>query len=406
MRLAWGRVQEAAALHALLAVFPDCRLEEVGMFAPPLDQLPGSWGAAAAAAAAGGGGAGPALPPLGASPDGMVCHELSWTYGELRAAVADWRAGHGAAAARALLEAGLARVRCAAPAAAAQADALAGALAATGLSQQPEGGSSGTDSSGSGSGGGGGGTAAGRAAAASAAAAEEASPCGGLAGATVEERLVAFIAAAAAELRPPPAGGGPWATPSSSGGGGGSSKAGAAAAAAAEAPDGARYPRTLWVREVVEVKSHCPFLMKGRRRGRKGRPVVDYAMTSSCVPAGRLKPQWVPQLQFHMLCSGAASALLVSRTPHSGLRVFRVFRDDGYLSLLLGALSALAAAAAAARGPPAAAAFLETPGQSEALARTVEIARAAVAVAEAGCGGSEEIVPPACLQGSNLSAFI
>lgn len=138
-----------------------------------------------------------------------------------------------------------------------------------------------------------------------------------------------------------------------------------------------------------------------------------------------------------------------NRTPHNGLRVFRVYRDDAYLALLLRVLSTLASSHVAAGVPPVGSAFLESPGQAAALKLTNEIARRAVVIAEPGCGGggaasssgsggegaggsgdggeggggSEEeegeeeageqefeatsgvIVPPACAQGTNVSAF-
>ena len=66
VRLAWGTANEPGALFALLAAFPECQLREVGLCVPP-SPLPPALAALLPAAAQ------RSLPPLGASPDAMLC---------------------------------------------------------------------------------------------------------------------------------------------------------------------------------------------------------------------------------------------------------------------------------------------------------------------------------------------
>jgi hypothetical protein len=40
----------------------------------------------------------------------------------------------------------------------------------------------------------------------------------------------------------------------------------------------------------------------------------------------QLRPEWLPQLQWHCLAAGTRSALLLSRNPSKGVTVFRVHR--------------------------------------------------------------------------------
>jgi hypothetical protein len=78
------------------------------------------------------------------------------------------------------------------------------------------------------------------------------------------------------------------------------------------------HPLSAWwvqVREVVEVKNHCPFKTTaapgvGRRRGKVAGH--RYSVVAGH-PAAKVQPQWVPQMQLHMLASGCTSGLLVSR---------------------------------------------------------------------------------------------
>jgi hypothetical protein len=224
-------VQEAAALYALLKIFPDSVLEEVGMFVPAEEEL-GAVAAAADAAAADAAAdvaSGPP-PPLGASPDGILCHELRVTAAEAAAACELLHAGDRAGAAREVLRAGLGRVRCAAPAAAeSEAGPEAGAAVAAAAAAVND-----------------------EAAAAVAVAAGASSPCGGLDGASVEAQLVRWLEGIAASAGPVL--GNSDGDRSSGGGEGGGTAAGGGEAG--------EQMHSLWVREVVEVKSHCPFVMK------------------------------------------------------------------------------------------------------------------------------------------------
>ena len=69
------------------------------------------------------------------------------------------------------------------------------------------------------------------------------------------------------------------------------------------------------LREVVEVKNHCPFKTSknpGAYR-RRGKVAGTRYTLSPGYPASKVQPQWVPQLQLHMLAAGCTSGLLVSR---------------------------------------------------------------------------------------------
>ncbi|GAX85015.1 hypothetical protein CEUSTIGMA_g12436.t1 [Chlamydomonas eustigma] len=100
---------------------------------------------------------------------------------------------------------------------------------------------------------------------------------------------------------------------------------------------------TVLVREVVEVKNTCPFAFipnhstggpqrhrHGYRRAGGGRWVI-----SDRGPRDQVSPLWIPQLQLHMLASGCLSALLVSHSATKGTCVYRVYRDESYLTSML-----------------------------------------------------------------------
>ena len=62
--MAWGSTQEAAALFSVIHLFPNSQLQEVGLcWVDPKRQIPRSWGFQSEN-----------LPPLGASPDGLIRH--------------------------------------------------------------------------------------------------------------------------------------------------------------------------------------------------------------------------------------------------------------------------------------------------------------------------------------------
>ena len=65
--MAWGSAQEASALFSLMHLYPTSQLEEVGLcWVDPRQQIPASWGIAI-----------DDLPPLGASPDGLIRHRAN-----------------------------------------------------------------------------------------------------------------------------------------------------------------------------------------------------------------------------------------------------------------------------------------------------------------------------------------
>ena len=63
VRMSWGSAQEAAALYSLMHALPKSRLLEAGLFRVDESRLPPSWCFKRGE-----------LPPLGASPDGMLFH--------------------------------------------------------------------------------------------------------------------------------------------------------------------------------------------------------------------------------------------------------------------------------------------------------------------------------------------
>jgi len=82
---------------------------------------------------------------------------------------------------------------------------------------------------------------------------------------------------------------------------------------------------------VIEVKNVCPFSISRNHGGKKSSKFV----VRDRGPANRVLGVHVPQLQFHMLCSGTESAFLVSRSATKGTRIFEMKRDDDYIHLLL-----------------------------------------------------------------------
>ncbi|MEW5301591.1 MAG: hypothetical protein WDW36_004442 [Sanguina aurantia] len=66
VRCAWGSLQEASTLAAVMDLFPHATVHEVGMCHVDTANLPTHWGLNHAN-----------LPPLAASPDGIICHPVS-----------------------------------------------------------------------------------------------------------------------------------------------------------------------------------------------------------------------------------------------------------------------------------------------------------------------------------------
>ncbi|KAG2440766.1 hypothetical protein HXX76_003622 [Chlamydomonas incerta] len=116
--------------------------------------------------------------------------------------------------------------------------------------------------------------------------------------------------------------------------------ASAAASGAAGASSGGGGLRHVVLREVVEVKSTCPFGMRQVRRGGKGRVHTELVLGDPG-PRHAVPAAWVPQLQLHMLATGCQSALVVSRSASKGMTVFRLLRDDEYLQRMMGVLARL-----------------------------------------------------------------
>jgi len=63
VRMAWGTAQEGATLWALMHALPQSKLLEAGLFCVDQARLPRAWGFKPGE-----------LPPMGASPDGLLFH--------------------------------------------------------------------------------------------------------------------------------------------------------------------------------------------------------------------------------------------------------------------------------------------------------------------------------------------
>lgn len=70
LRCSWGTVQEAATLRVLCDIFPESEVCEVGLCAFDPGTLPSAWGIDPGS-----------LPPLGASPDGLIRHPATGAVG-------------------------------------------------------------------------------------------------------------------------------------------------------------------------------------------------------------------------------------------------------------------------------------------------------------------------------------
>ncbi|GLC35108.1 hypothetical protein PLESTM_000280300 [Pleodorina starrii] len=410
MRLLWGSLQEASAVATLAALFPTSQLEEVGLLCLA-DPRP--WGVEPRE-----------LPPIGASPDALVVHHVPITRTDIQVAraelwataargghhrdntthdVADGGGGDGAAAAaflaseplrgaairiaRSVLRAALVRHTQIPTAVAAASGGTAPSLSSSPLLN----GGSRTD-------------------------VRSRSPPLFASG---SEEAVEWLVG---ELMRPPndQGGAAAAAPSASASfpasallasasalsglqlgvaaeghpaGGGSAAAVGMGMGCSQGDDVAAIVR---LREIVEVKNHCPFVYKGQRKARKRGVVLDYVVRDRG-PIESLWPVWVPQLQAHLACSGADSGLLLSRSPSRGVRVFRMFRDDAYLEAAFDLLRELQYTYVARKQPPGSDPWVGRPGFDDFVQRTLAIARASEIVV------ATPTTPQ--LPGTDLSAF-
>lgn len=130
----------------------------------------------------------------------------------------------------------------------------------------------------------------------------------------------------------------------------------------------------LW--EVIEVKNTCPFMQLQMSKAPRRYALADRG------PRQEVEPLWIPQLQLHMLCSGAASALLVSRSATRGIRIFRVMRSERYQHLILSMLHLLWVKHIVPGHPPPKDAFHDMKEHQELVKLTSDLAKGASVVAE------------------------
>lgn len=90
-------------------------------------------------------------------------------------------------------------------------------------------------------------------------------------------------------------------------------------------------------REVVEVKTMCPF-----QQGTKGQSRHPFQINSSPNPHPfKVNPSHMPQIQMELLCTDARVCNYVSASTTHGVAIFRVSRSDEYIQAMLLVLSRL-----------------------------------------------------------------
>ena len=88
-------------------------------------------------------------------------------------------------------------------------------------------------------------------------------------------------------------------------------------------------------REVVEVKTVCPFQQDGK--GKKG-----FQINASPKPYSfKVNPSHMPQIQMEMLCTNTQVCNYISATSTHGVALFRVARSEEYIQAMLQVLSRL-----------------------------------------------------------------
>ncbi|KAG2432131.1 hypothetical protein HXX76_009057 [Chlamydomonas incerta] len=352
MRLLWGTLQESSAVATVGLLFPGSQLEEVGLLCLTDTSR---WGVDAAE-----------LPPLGASPDALITHHVPVSRSDIEAARAALAASgalaSGEAAAAAAARAAAAEVLRAAldrhtrEAVAAWADesqpgAVSHAAAAGGSEAGSSSGSIGISSS-SGSNG---------ISSGSSSARPQVPP---LRWNTTDE-AEAWLAQQLVLPRPPSA----------------AASASAASSGSSSGSSSTEVAAVVRVREVVEVKNHCPFVYKDQRKARKRGVVINYA-ASDRGPVAGLWPLWVPQLQAHMAAAGTSSGLLLSRSPSRGVRLYRVYRDDAFLTAAWELVRELQTSHVLRRVPPGPDPWSGRPGYGGLIERVVGLASGAQVVVE------------------------
>ena len=148
--------------------------------------------------------------------------------------------------------------------------------------------------------------------------------------------------------------------------------------------------------EVIEVKNSCPFDYSQHGRGGKRRFII-----SDRGPRQRLDTLWIPQLQLHMLCTGANSALVASRSATRGVRLFRMQADPELQRLMLCVLRTLWVEHVKRRKIPPKDAFANMPEHQAMVKKIRQVAAAAVVVGEVN--GE---VAAAALAGTDLRFFL
>jgi hypothetical protein len=171
----------------------------------------------------------------------------------------------------------------------------------------------------------------------------------------------------------------------------------------------------LLLREAVEIKNASPFREVpargggGKQHGTRRRHQPLFAL-SDPGPRDAILPLWAPQAQLHCLSSALPSLLLVHRSATRGARVWRVQRDDAYLSKALAVVGrALVGRHVLPRSAPRPDAYFE-PGSGCAygpfLAHTRRVAAGAALVVESTAGGGGGVALRRWAADADARAFV
>lgn len=125
-------------------------------------------------------------------------------------------------------------------------------------------------------------------------------------------------------------------------------------------------------RFIVEVKNSSPF-RAGGPMGKPGRFVVSDRDPYDSPPAYHM-----PQLQMEMLAAGTQAGLLAMQSATRGVRVFRIERDDDYIRAMLSILSEFYTRYVLEGIEPPERMFAHRKDHQELIAATIRIARSAV----------------------------
>lgn len=138
--------------------------------------------------------------------------------------------------------------------------------------------------------------------------------------------------------------------------------------------------------EMVEVKNTSPFsTATGGRLSKKGKPRAHYAVFDKG-PRTQVPCYWVPQLQMEMLASDTHSIILLTRSATKGSNLFRMYRDDIFLHLMLQRIASLQADYVVPGIQPGLDAFCGDEVYNQLLSRTLKVVAGTPCLRHIPCG--------------------